>query len=200
MRRYLVVSILFLCSHAQAETPCFDLIQNSVKLLRPAPTSFKPKSDSTDFGTDAKENDWGQISGTVEKPILDLYRKLQDPKTIRNGDNTRVDVTVIQAKDFLKKIVEKIVVKPVFFITIEWTEEWAFGLKKGSADKPQEIVISYQKSEGTSHIKHLCGNILLQSLTPTSTGVYIYEEVQADRRTAEDVLKGITGTLRTLRE
>jgi len=37
-------------------------------------------------------------------------------------------------------------------------------------------------------------------LSPTSTGVFIYEEVQADRRSSDDVLNGITGTLRTLRE
>jgi hypothetical protein len=106
----------------------------------------------------------------------------------------------VDTKEFLKKIIEKIVIKPVFFITIEWSEEWGFALKQGTVDKPEAIVISYQKTEGTSHIKHLCGNIYLQSLSATSTGVFIYEEVQADRRTSKDVLNGLTGTLRTLRE
>jgi len=109
-------------------------------------------------------------------------------------------VTEIESKTFLKKMIEKIVVKPVFFITIAWSEEWGFGLKKGTPANPEAIVISYQKTEGTSHIKHLCGNISLQMLSPTSTGVFIYEEVQADRRSSDDVLNGITGTLRTLRE
>jgi hypothetical protein len=200
MRRYLLVSILFLSQSALARANCFDLSHASVVLLKSPPKSFSLKSDPADSGTDDKNNDWGQISGVVNKSISDLYQKLLDPRTIRNGDNTHVDVATVDTKDFLKKIIEKIVIKPVFFVTVEWSEEWGFGLKKGTADKPEEIVVSYQKSEGTSHIKHLCGNILLQSLGPKSTGVFIYEEVQADRRSSDDVLNGITGTLRTLRE
>ena len=200
MFRYLLVSIPFLCQIASAEPNCFDLTKPSVALIKPAPTKFDSASDPAASGTDAKENDWGSISGVVNKPILDLYQKLLDPKTIRNGDTTKVEVENVETKDFLKKIIQKIVIKPVFFITIEWREEWGYGLKEGTPDKPQSIVISYQKLDGTSHVKHLCGNILLQALSPTTTGAYLYEEVQADRRSSTDVLNGITGTLRTLRD
>ena len=200
MFRYLLVSIPFLSQVALADGTCFDLSKSSITLLKPAPTKFEAGTDPSENGTDVSQNDWGKISGVVNKPIADLYQKLLDPKTIRNSDNTKVTVVPIETKDFLKKKIEKIVVKPVFFITVEWSEEWGFALKQGTPEKPEAIVVSYQKSEGTSHIKHLCGNILLQSLSPTSTGVFLYEEVQADRRSSKDVLNGITGTLRTLRE
>jgi hypothetical protein len=200
MFRYLLVSIPFLSQVALADATCFDLSKSSLTLLKPAPAKFVSDTDSAESGTDTKNNDWGQISGVVNKPIADLYKKLQDPKTIRNSDTTHVTVVTVDTKEFLKKIIEKIVIKPVFFITIDWSEEWGFALKHGTPEKPEEIVISYQKSEGTSHIKMLCGNILLQSLSANSTGVFIYEQVQADRRTPKDVLNGITGTLRTLRE
>lgn len=169
-------------------------------MLHAAPAKYTAKDNPADFGTDSKENDWGQTSGIVDKPIGELYKKLQDPKTIRNSDNTKVDLSSSEPKDFLKLIHQKIVIKPVFFMTVDWQEDWAFSLKEGTKEKPTAILISYQKTEGTSHIKHLCGNILLQALSPTTTGVYLYEEVQADRRSAEDVAKGISGTLRTLRE
>jgi hypothetical protein len=200
MFRYLLVSIPFLFQIAHAETNCFDFSKTSTHLLKTAPTKFVAGTDPSDSGTDAKENDWGSVSGVVNKPIAELYQKLLDPKTIRNGDNTKVEVVPTDTKDFLKKFIEKIVIKPVFFVTINWSEEWGFALKDGTAEKPHSIVISYQKVEGTSHIKHLCGNILLESLTPASTGVFLYEEVQADRRSSTDVLNGITGTLRTLRD
>ncbi len=185
---------------ANAASPCFDFSQKSTKILHAPPNKFEAGKSLSDFGTDAKENDWGQVSGIVEKPILELYKKLQDPKTIRNSDNTKVEVTSSEPKDYLKLIHEKITIKPVFFMTVEWQEDWAYALKEGTPEKPTAILVSYQKTGGTSHIKHLCGNILLQALSPTRTGVYLYEEVQADRRSAEDVLNGITGTLRTLKE
>ena len=206
MRALLLISILFfvdrvLWQHmAFADSACFDLSKASVQLLKAAPLKFDPKTDLGDSGIDSNHLDWGQVSGVVHKPLGELYFKLQDPKTIRNSDNTKVTVELIETKEFLKKFLQKIVVKPVIFITIEWTEEWGFALKQGTPEKPEAMVISYQKSEGTSHIRHLCGNILLRALSPTSTGVFIYEEVQADRRNAKDVLNGITGTLRTLRE
>ncbi|NDD93382.1 hypothetical protein EBZ37_15035, partial [bacterium] len=62
------------------------------------------------------------------------------------------------------------------------------------------IVISYQKTSGTSHIQHFCGNILIQRLSRTQTGVYLTEEIKADRRSAEDVHNGLMGTLRTLQK
>ena len=186
---------------AEPTPPCFDFSKPSTTLLHPSPETFAEGKDLADFGTDSKtNNDWGQVSGIVKKPILTLSQKLQDPKTIRNGSDTKVVITPIESKDFLKRIDQTIVIKPVFFVTIEWKEAWAFALKDGKAEKPESIVVSYQKSEGTSHIKHLCGNILLKSITPDSTAVYLYEEVQADRRSAKDVMNGLSGTLRTLRE
>ncbi len=208
--RTLVTSLIFglsffnLNSTHAAEpltSPCFNFSKPSTTLLHSAPATFEADKDPSDFGTDAKtNNDWGQISGIVKKPILELSKKLQDPKTIRNGSNTKVAVNEVESKDFLKRIDQTIVIKPVFFLTIEWKEAWAFALKDGKAEKPESMVISYQKTEGTSHVKHLCGNIFLKSITPDSTGVYLYEEVQADRRSAKDVVDGLSGTLRTLRE
>ncbi|MBC7397127.1 MAG: hypothetical protein H7333_06755 [Bdellovibrionales bacterium] len=200
LRCWLLLGFFFCVLPAHASTSCFDFSQKSTKLLHAAPTKFESGKNPSNFGTDSRNNDWGQVSGTVNKPILQLYEKLQNPKTIRNSNNTHVEVSNTETKDYLKLIRQQITIKPVFFITVEWQEDWAFSLREGTPEKPASIVVSYQKTDGTSHIKHLCGNILLQSLSPTTTGVYLYEEVQADRRSAEDVVNGITGTLRTLRE
>lgn len=209
MKLLLIGSILLsvllqIQSRAQAqqktEPHCFDTTKANPPMLRAAPEKFEVGKDPSAFGTDEKKNDWGQVSGIVNHSIQDLYKKLLDPKTIRNGSDTKVVVSEIENKEYLKQISQAIVIRPVFFITIDWKEDWLFSLKEGTPSDPKIIQVSYQKSEGTSHIKHLCGNILLKQITPTSTAVYLYEEVQADRRSAEDALNGITGTLRTLRQ
>ena len=198
--KLLLIPFLFIGARAHAEGNCFDTSKPNPPLLHAPADKYEEGKDPSQFGTDDKKNDWGQVSGLVHHSINDLYQKLLDPKTIRNGSDTQVEVTPIEIKDFLKRTSQKIVIKPTFFITVEWKEDWLYSLKEGTATDPKVIVISYQKAEGTSHIKLLCGNILLTQLSPTLTGVSLYEEVQADRRSAEDALKGITGTLRTLRE
>ncbi len=199
MKALLILS-LFTGVFAQAESNCFDPSKPNPPLLHPSSDRYEEGKDPSDYGTDEKKNDWAQVSGVVHKSVQDLYQKLLNPKTIRNGSNTKVVVDEVETKDFLKHTLQKITVKPVFFITIDWKEDWLYTLKDGTATDPKGLIVSYQKIEGTSHIKHLCGNIVLTQLGPNYTGVYLYEEVQADRRSAQDVLSGISGTLRTLRE
>lgn len=177
--------------------PCFDFETKIATPLKAAPTNFKEDQSNSKEG---EQTDSASVSGTVQKPILELYQKLLDPKTIRNGNNTKIELKPVESKNYLKRFTQSIKVNPTFFLTLRWDEEWGFALKEGTADAPKSIVISYEKTSGTSHIAHLCGNIVLQSLSPTSTGVFLYQETKADRRNAEDLLKDISGTLRTLRE
>ena len=176
---------------------CFDFNTKVLQPIRPAPTQFEIGKDEAK--SVEGDLDWAETSGVVEKPISELYQMLLDPHTIRNGGNTRVVTTEIPTPLYLKKIDQDITVKPVFFLTLNWKETWAYVLKDGTPEDPKSILISYEKKSGTSHIHHLCGNILLQSLKPKETGVYLYEELNGDRRTAQDVLNGIKGTLHTLR-
>ena len=187
---------------AQVKTPsCFDFKTKITTPLQPAPTRYEPDhSESKTVTTAAGDSfDTAKVSGVVQHSVQELYQMLLDPKTIRNGDDIEVSTHSIDSKDYLKETVQTIQVTPVFFLTIEWKETWAYALKDGTEKKPKTIVISYEKTEGTSHIDHLCGNIVLRSLSPTSTGVFLYQEMKADRRNAKDLLNDLSGTLRTLR-
>ena len=69
----------------------------------------------------------------------------------------------------------------------------------GTPAKPERLVVSYEKIEGTSHIEHLCGSMVLRKLGAGSTDVYLYEEAKATQRSPEDTLNGMRGTLEALR-
>jgi hypothetical protein len=196
---------LFFSSPSMAENDqglCFDLNRANTKLLKPAPATYPEIGMETEsFGSDPKTGyDWAMASGRVKKPVSEILKRLLDPMLTRDADITQVSVTSSPVPGTLQKNHVQIRVKPVFFLTLEWEEDWLYTLKKGSREKPIEVLISYQKTNGTSHIQHFCGNILIQKITPEWSGVYLTEEIKADRRSAEDVYRGLMGTLRTIRE
>jgi hypothetical protein len=185
-----------------APSLCFDSSKPSIKLLRPPPPRFPdPGKEQESFGKDATTGfDWAAAAGRVSKPIGTVLEKLLDPMTTRDRETTTVEMEHQPVKGAIDKQHIKIKVKPFFFLTLEWEEDWLYSIKKGTPAKMESVVISYQKTSGTSHIEHFCGTILLQKLAPDTTGVFLTEEIKADRRSAEDVYRGLAGTLRTLRE
>jgi hypothetical protein len=181
---------------------CFNLNQKNVRILFPVPLNFSEiDKEKPEFGNSPSEHDWGRVNGIVKKPIQALYEKLLDPLFTRNRKTTTIETTELTAPTgVIKKFHHSIHVKPVFFITVEWEEDWSYALLDGTEQKPKAILISYQKTGGTSHIRHFCGNIFLKQIDSGTTGVYIVENIDADHRSPEDVYNGILGTLRNLRE
>ena len=192
-------ALIILLTTSSTWAACFDFQAKTLEPLKPAPSTYVDGKDEESKSADDGDLNWAKTSGLVKRPILEIYTLLLDPRTIRNGSDTKVEVTELPSEVFIKKIEENITVKPVFFLTLNWKEIWAYLVKDGTKEAPKSILVSYEKVQGTSHIRQLCGSILLQSLKPDQTGVYIFEELNADRRNAQDVLNGITGTLRTLR-
>lgn len=91
-------------------------------------------------------------------------------------------------------------IRPVFFITIEWDEDWAYSLVEGTEKDPATIIIYYQKIAGTSHLERLCGNIRLKKNSPTSTDLFLYEEFKASRWSGEDAVRNFLMVLKILRK
>ena len=195
--------LFFFPTHAGAASeksnPCFQLDQVNLKPLRPGRTATA--EDQSSSGTD-KDTDlrWAEVSGLVPKPIDEILTRLMDPMTTRDPEITRLETSVVKVPGALLKQSIAVKIKPIFFLTLEWVEEWMFAERPGIAPQEREILISYQKISGTSHIRHFCGNMTLRQIGPKSTSVSFYEEIIADRRKAEDVERGLQGTLRALRK
>lgn len=183
----------------EGSPPCFKLDQVNLKPLRPARTATAEdqSSSGTDQDTDLR---WAEASGLVPKPLEEVLTRLMDPMTTRDPEITRLETSVIKVPGALLKQSIAVKVKPIFFLTLEWMEEWLFAEKPGTGPLAREVVISYQKTSGTSHIRHFCGNMTLRQIGLKNTSVSLYEEINADRRKAEDVEHGLQGTLRALRK
>ena len=183
-----------LASPPSAQEGCFDL-------SRPNQTLLRPRSETEPFGLDEPSGfAWAKSEGVIEKPISTVLKLLLNPMTTRDPEITKLTVSEIKVPGALHKDLIHVRVKPIFFLTLEWDEEWLYTLKAGTPETPKSVVIAYQKINGTSHIEHFCGTILLERISEARTGISQVEEIKADRRSPKDVYQGLLGTLRTLRE
>ncbi|MEO5970320.1 MAG: hypothetical protein ABIQ95_10375 [Bdellovibrionia bacterium] len=188
---------------AATSTPlCFDF---NVPVKAPLKTYNFGKStnkDTTESGKlpDSKGGIWGSALGKVELPIQSIYQLLLDHYTIKNPEKVKLKVYPQERNGYQDFHVLMVTASAVVF-KVNWEEEWAYKIIDGTSANPKKVVISYQKTTGTDYIPHLCGSIVLNSLGPKLTEVYLYEEVNAlGKRSPQDTVKGHIGTLNTLRQ
>ena len=148
------------------------------------------------------DSHWGAARGIINASIREVLGLLKDHNTTKSPKVAADDMKVEELNDpnYLARQIVAFHLVPFPFINIDWKEEWAYALAEGTEKEPSLVMISYQKVDGTSHIKHLCGSMELKKSGPNQTDLYQYEEVSASRRSIEDTVKGLLGTLNTLRE
>jgi hypothetical protein len=185
---------------------CFDFQKGSPAALGPEPERYPETGKEVSeqgWKEDSRTKDriaWAKAQGSIDLPMAAVLKKFQEPMTTRDPETTRVTAVTISDPNAILKQRISVSVKPVFFLTIEWVEEWLFNLIEGTTLEPKRVLIRYQKTEGTSHIRRFCGSIHLRAIGVSRTGASLTEEIIADRRKPEDVANGLLGTLRTLRK
>ena len=186
---------------AEPSRPCFDLASKIDAPLRPPIPSIEGRDNSA-FGTYPSGIDWAAGRALMEMPIEALYAKLLDHRNVKDMRKTTLSTTVLERPGYLQfHHVDVVVLVRMLFVKmkIAWTEEWGYSLVEGTREAPRKIVVSYQKIGGTRHLKHQCGSYVLQAHGEAATDLSLYEEVKADRRSAEDTRNMHAGILRNLR-
>ena len=182
-----------------ATSTCFDFSQ-PIKSPLMAPIPMKLKADARASGTTPSKSVWGAARGIVNKPIQLVYTELLDHYTVKDRNRVKLRVYEQPMAGFQNHDVVMVSLDtPVS--KVEWEEEWGYVLKDGTAEAPKDIVISYQKSNGTAFMPHMCGSIEIKSIDANSTDVFLYEEINAlGKRSGDETVKGHIGTLATLRK
>ena len=186
---------------AEPPRPCFDFSAKIVDPLRP-PIPMIPDRDNSAYGTYRNGIDWASSRALVEMPIAVLYAKLLDHRNLKDMKKTTLSTTVLERSGYLEfHHVDVVVLLRALFLKmkIAWAEEWGYSLVEGSREVPRKIVVSYQKLGGTRYLKHQCGSYVLQAHDEATTDVSLYDEVVADRRSAEDTRNMQAGILRNIR-
>ena len=181
--------------------PCFDFAAPVVDPLRP-PLPLIEGRDNSAFGTYPGGIDWASRRALVHLPIAALYARILDHRYLKDMKKTTLSVTVLERPGYLELHHVDVVVSVralLVKLKIAWTEEWGYRLVEGTGEAPRRIVVSYQKISGTRYIRHQCGSYVLQARDDGNTDLSLYEEVDAERRSAEntrDMQAGILGSLR----
>lgn len=191
MRGLLVGLLLLPAGGAAAQ--CFDL-----RAVVAAPLREPPAGRSAD-GATQDGRVWASLVAELHRPITDVLRLLRDPARTPDPSVDELQVEALPPGPHLSYLRLRSVVRPFPLITVEWTEELAIDLLAGSAAAPEVVLISYQKTEGTSHIAHLCGSTLLTRLEPGRTRIYQYEESKITGRGRRDQATALANFLELLR-
>ena len=186
---------------AEPPRPCFDFAVAVESPLRP-PLPLVAGRDNSAYGTYPNGVDWAAVRALVQTPITALYASLRDHANLKDMKKTTLSTTVLERPGYLEFHIVDVVVslRALFFkVKIGWTEEWGYRLVDGTSEAPRKIVASYQKRAGTRYLKHQCGSYVLQAHDQNTTDLSLYDEVVADRRSAQDTRDMQAGILRNLR-
>lgn len=190
---------VFLCLWSVAVYgSCFDFSKPVKKLMRPAIALGKGKP-TTDWGNIQGGFIWSAAREVVATPIEKVLKLCLDPMMTRNKENTELKVEKKTTTHFFEIHTIQIEVDVTFFFSLEWEEVWGYELLKGTRKKPQKVLISYAKTNGTSYLEKKCGHILLNKVSPTKTDVFLFEEIKASRWDEVKAIASHIGTMKNLK-
>lgn len=185
---------------AAEPSTCFDFAKSDWKALAvPIPFRGPDRADTTASGPHPQGGGWGSARGMLKAPIGHVFKLLREQKTLKNPKDADLEVAPELRPGLADFQTVEVTIHPFPLISVHWTEQWAYRVVQGTESTPQEVLIAYQKTAGTGHIRRFCGNIWLKPDGPASTDFAVYEEADADYRSAEAIAQGHLGTLRTLR-
>lgn len=158
-----------------------------------------PPKGSADAGERPGGLVWARLVAKIDRPLAAVLAVLADPARTPDPSVDQLEVKRLSPGPHLWRLRLRSTVRPFPLVSVEWTEDLAYDVLAGSPKEPEAVLISYQKTEGTSHIAHLCGNTLLTRLDAEHTEIYQYEESKITGRDVADQAKSLADFLSLLR-
>lgn len=189
------VGFFLMSSQALAGGDCFDFARK----IEEGPTNQKLVRFVDDSRTASGEFPsgivWAAVKEHTPRTLTSIIDELASHESNKSRRISEMEVSELGDPNFMRHQKVHFVVSPFPLINISWTEDWAFTLLAGKPDRPERVLVAYEKTEGTSYIHHLCGAYDLRALPTGETSILLYEEAQATSRSREDTLNGLTATV-----
>lgn len=180
-----ILPLVLLCIQQSFGSTCFSMSRGPVKsALGPAISMGKtePVIESSQGG----EKKWVAARKLVPTGIEIILEWLKDHKNWKDMSRVSLSVKTDNIAGYFQHDMVSVDLHVFAFISVSWVEEWGYQLLSGTLSKPKDILVSYQKTEGTSHLPHLCGSVRLRRHN-SGTDVYFYEEAISDRYQVENI-------------
>ena len=181
---------------------CFDVAAGFEAPLR-EPIPLGEGGDVSIHGRRPDGIDWAATRAIVDLPAGRVLASLRDHRNVKDMSRTVLQARRQEQPGYLEvcHLDIDVTVRAIFLkLHVRWTEEWAYRLLRGSAERPEVALVNYQKIAGTKHIRHQCGSYLIRSLGDSRTDLFMYEEISARRRSSKDTSDMHCGILRNIRE
>ncbi len=174
---------------AFASALCFDFSRADWKPLA-EPLASTGSGPVSARGTSKEPNfEWGAARGLSPKAPSEILDWLLDHRNWKDPKKTEM-VVQEEAREGLAAFHRVSSEVRVFaFITVSWTEEWAYRVMAGTRASPRQFQVAYQKTDGTGHIRSLCGFIDGKDVAGSGTDLSFYEQSDASHYSAEDIEK-----------
>jgi hypothetical protein len=199
--KYLAISAVCFLAGNQAFANCFDFSTPITEPMR-APVSKDESGKLPDSNPGDKPGetwDWAGVHALVNQPLDAILQDLLAHRSTKSSRVNHMDIRALPDPRYLAKQEVSFEVDPFPLIKVKWKEIWGFMVTQGTRENPERVVISYEKTDGTSHISHLCGNYVLEKKDDASTDIFIYEEAKATGREEKDTLNGLKGNMESFR-
>jgi hypothetical protein len=173
-------------SLALASTLCFNFQAGEVKPLA-EPIAARQNMPVTSRGKTGS-TDWGAAREIIPKKPVEVYKWLLDHHNWKDTEKTKLKIVEEKRKGLAAFHKMDLTVRVVAFITISWSEEWAYKILDGTPENPKHFQVAYQKTAGTGHIRSLCGFVEGKS-SGEGTDLYFYEQADASHYDNERIEK-----------
>lgn len=184
MRLLVTLSSLSVLAAAPVSARCFDFSQKVVHPLRAVPA--EKGREVREGGKTPAGRAWVGYRSQFPQPVSRVLQLLLD-HNLTKGEADEAVATLQPSEHYLALQNVKFRTTPVPLIKLTWTEEWAYALKSGTVESPEEIVINYEKTDGTHFIQYMCGSIVVRRTDDGASDVYWFEEAQVTQRSAKDM-------------
>lgn len=177
---FLVATVPFFASALPGES-CVDLEQRVTEPLRPPPPLSRGKivEVSGIRREGEKTIHWQGARGWVPVSMRDASAWILDHTKWKEMEKTKLEVKELSRPGFEAFHEVHQDTRVFAFIRIQWVENWAYAVLAGSLAVPKRLLTTYQKSDGTFHIRRLCGSVDFKA-DGIGTDAYFYQEADAD--------------------
>ncbi len=168
---------------------CFSTFDKKVTKPLIPPPKLQAGAISTELGV--RKEDEVEFAGAraiVARPIKEIYTWLLDHKNWKDMTKTEMKVREQEKPGYAQFHRVDVKVNVWGFVTLPWTEEWAYAILEGTEKEPKDILVSYQKVDGTWRLKRLCGSVQLKD-AGGKTDLFFYEEALAQHYPAQRILE-----------
>jgi hypothetical protein len=148
-------------------------------------TDDDPHPERSSLVSGGGDHDWAHARGFIKRPLLDVWAALCDPQVVyerRQTDRQEYMPQEDPAYDHLYIISYGI----DGLITIEWDEEWRYGMVEGGTE-PSLALVRYQKIWGSEYLDLVEGSILVRAVTSDVSEIEIIKNMKAFSKDEGDV-------------